>query len=363
MLQFRALLALLLNKISGTSSDDPVGDFVQKVRLGSLNFGEGYLARGGAAIAGAAGRALLFGGEQVLDSPGASAEAARRVIEYGKVPVYLFAAYVEVYGEQAWKEFDDLLGVDRRLRDYNITSEQFTGGDTTRTVIKGGIRFLVDYFIVDANKHEAQPYRFTVIVLREGMAGGLEWAKALGISSFKGKAVMGAVSLISNYALLLTNPLLGVPLGLMGYFGGPKAQKIATGLSALYWVTMLLGAIGIGFTGVGTVGLLVLGVGAAGFAGLRVLLYIRQNYPDKWEALCNLLPSFAATDKLLPDDSLDQMKFVQRDDYDPAFDISRLYGLKNYKALEESEQMIRVQVEYGLFIVSATARIAIFNLN
>ncbi len=339
-----SVIGYAFSKIAGQSTDDAIGDFVQKVQAGALNLGEGYLAQAGTAVVGTALQSVILGGIDQA-SPEAGKEAAKRVVEYSKVPLYLFAAYVGAYKEQAWAEFDELLGIDKRLCDYNITSEKFWGGDTMRKGIKFLLRFLVDIFIVEPHKDEAMPYRWAVTIAKEGSAGGLEWGKALGITSLKGKVAMGAVGLAVNYGLYAANPLLGIPLGVVSYFGGPKAKQVATGLSAVYWANTLFGVVGLGTAG------------ATGLAVPMALLYMRQHHPEKWAELCELMPSFKAADKALPDDYLESRRIIDMTKYDPLLDISRLYGLEDFAALEKSAALLDAQVEHGLIIAGAEARI------
>lgn len=339
-----SVIGYAFRKISGQSTDDAIGDFVQKVQAGALNLGEGYLAQAGTAVMAPVLQSIILGGIDQA-SPEAGQEAARRVVNYGKVPLYLFTAYVGAYREQAWAEFDELMGIDKRLCRYNITSEKFWGGDTMRKGIKFLLRFLVDIFIVEPHKDEAMPYRWAVVITKEGSTGGVEWGKALGITSLKGKAAMGAVGLAVNYGLYVANPLLGIPLGLVSYFGGPEAKQVATGLSAVYWANTLFGAVGLG------------AAGATGLAVPMALLYMRQHHPEKWAELCELMPSFKAADKALPDDYLESRKIIDMTEYDPLLDISRLYGLEDLAALEKSAKLLDAQVEHGLIIAGAEARI------
>ncbi len=358
-----------LNKITGKSSEDAIGDFIRNVQVGALNLGDNLLARQGGTLATHYLRHQLFGSFQDFNSAEAIEHAGKRIIDIGKLPFVLFSAYVIAFREEAWQQFDEILGIDKKLQDWHISSDKFWGGDTLRKAIKGLMRFLLDIFIVETNKEDALAGNYVQGVrdLRASAEGGLGIAEALGVNGLKNKAYFAMGGLALNQYVNFFGPGILRAGNAAAAWGTPEMKKWMTATNASYAIysaaSMTFSAVGLATSLMGAISLGTMGVGAA-VATPLALLYMRKNYPDQWETLCQKMPSLQEGTQrfahLLSQEELDMTLFDKggSNDFDPHLDIMQLYGLEDHKLFEQSMALFQGGIQQSLVIASIQTEIA-----
>lgn len=362
-------------KITKTKSEDAIGDFVKNVRVGAVNVTENWFIQQANSIAMGAAQNVLFQGADVA-SPQNLELATSRAREMAKMPIKLATAYVLAYREEAWQDFDDLLGIDKRLSKWHISSEHIWGGDYLKMAFKGLCRFLVDILIVERYKEESRHYVNLVRTAREGVKAGGYFADLFSIDSKKGRLGLGAVALYANYLTYLGGPMwLRLPSIGASWAGNDQQKAIMAGANAAYWGYQAFSTTcGVANTGLWLANSLCTGLGIGGlaaFGGVGVplaLLYIRQRYPDTWETLCKQMPDCRSfIDQLMRDqpellaiDFTKQRGTEARNDFNPDNELTALYGFENRETLADYSALLIEHIDCQKLKVEAYQRLENF---